>query len=431
MFLRQFIYLNFVASIFLYVNGDTTSNEKKDGECILPQYPAHGRWVMRGGAKAEAGTRVNVSTILTFECDLEYKLSRKISLIVCLDGGWSTTPPTCLKLCPSFYTSETTIVKCFDEYLAEIRCESATDGSSATFKCANYYEPIERTAANRYCWEGSWNLPPPHCVPICGVKHVSAEPLILNGVNSDRGNYPWVTAIYRKISGSFQNVCAGSMLTQRVIITAAECVSNENGEVLPSEEFKIAVGKYYNDYNDPKDTQAQFSDITKILVHPKYRGISQNFASDIALLITKDKLLFSKVVQPVCYQNVPNIHLDNGMQGVVTGWGYTDPLRFPSNELKEIPILFKNDATCLAEWTDLYSTYDKMCAVHYNKSIGIGGIGGGLVFPNHGKYYIHGIVAAGVAEKNGTGGCNVVFGSLYTKISAHYDWLERVVAKYK
>lgn len=406
------------------------------GGCVLPQYPEHGRWVIRGGAKAAAGTRVGYSTILTFECDFRYKLSSENNLIACIEGGWSTIPPTCLKLCPTLYTSETTMVKCLDHNRAEIKCDSATNGSTASFECANYYEPAERTALKRFCWEGVWNLQPPQCVPVCGEKFVTAVPLIVNGQEVERGSYPWVAAIYRKVKDGFQNSCGGSMLTQKVIVTAAHCVTYEDvGDVVPSEEVKIAVGKYYNEYKDPKDTQAQYSDITKILVHPKYRGLLQKFASDIAFLITKDQLLFSKVVQPVCYQNIPNIHLNNRMQGVITGWGYTESHGSPSNTLKEISIPFKDDATCLAElpkeWTDLYFTYDKMCAGHYNKSIAVckGDSGGGLVFPQFGRYYIHGIVS--VAQRNGIDGCNVELSSLYTKIAAHYDWLEEVTSRYK
>lgn len=54
---------------------------------------------------------------------------------------------------------------------------------------------------------------------MCGEKTVSAVPLIVNGKNVVRGNYPWVAAIYRLIDGEWTNACGGSMLTQRVILT--------------------------------------------------------------------------------------------------------------------------------------------------------------------------------------------------------------------
>lgn len=57
------------------------------------------------------------------------------------------------------------MVKCLDHNRAEIKCDSATNGSTASFECANYYEPAERTALKRFCWEGVWNLQPPQCVP--------------------------------------------------------------------------------------------------------------------------------------------------------------------------------------------------------------------------------------------------------------------------
>lgn len=54
------------------------------------------------------------------------------------------------------------------------------------------------------------------------------------------------------------------------------------------------------------------------MVHEKYRGDSQRYASDIALLITVDKLLFSKVVQPVCSNGLSQLPLRPGMIGVVS-----------------------------------------------------------------------------------------------------------------
>lgn len=47
----------------------------------------------------------------------------------------------------------------------------------------------------------------------------------------------------------------------------------------------------------------------------------------------------------------------------------------PSDELKEIPVPFKQDSECYKElptdWADKYLSYDKMCAGHYNKSMKI------------------------------------------------------------
>lgn len=44
-------------------------------------------------------------------------------------------------------------------------------------------------------------------------------------------------------------------------VLAAHCVAEENGQPVPKETVKVAVGKYYNKYMDERDTEAQYSDV--------------------------------------------------------------------------------------------------------------------------------------------------------------------------
>ncbi|KAJ8981571.1 hypothetical protein NQ317_009831 [Molorchus minor] len=140
---------------------------------------------------------------------------------------------------------------------------------------------------------------------VCGEKKVSATPLIVNGKQVQKGNYPWTTAIFRRNDTEpFLNVCGGSMLTQRVILTGH-----------PNSPIDDRVGKYYNKFKDSRDTEAQYSEIEQILIPTKYKGDYQHYANDIALLITKDELLLSKVVQSVCFTNLLNINLEVNQMG--------------------------------------------------------------------------------------------------------------------
>ncbi|CAG9857725.1 unnamed protein product [Phyllotreta striolata] len=404
-----------------------------DRYCTLPEQPENGRWKISGGAEAAAGTRVGTSTILTYRCDDQYKLSTETKAVVCLDDGWSPTPPTCLKLCPSLYTTETTTVRCFDQHNVEIKCDSASHNSSATFKCAPYHEPVYPTRII-FCAEGSWSHQAPECVPVCGEKIVSAEPFIINGVTVEKGSYPWMTAIFLKKNGEYINSCGGSMLTQRFILTAAHCVTDTSGQVIDKATVQIAVGKYYNSYRDPRDNQSQYSNIKSIFVHEHYQGSVQNYVADIALLQTTDKLLLSKVVQPVCYLNLATQHLDSSMTGVVVGWGYTQSGGQPSDDLKELTVPYKDKATCFKElppeWARRYYTYDKMCTGYMNQGMAVckGDSGGGLVFPHQGRYYVHGIVSVGQYFENS--GCNVQENSLYTNVAKYDEWLERTTSQY-
>lgn len=74
---------------------------------------------------------------------------------------------------------------------------------------------------------------------------------------------------------------------------------------------------------DESDSETQYSDVDQLLVHEKYRADSQRYASDIAFIITTERLLFSKTVQPICYSGLSQLPLKVGMNGVVKGWGFT------------------------------------------------------------------------------------------------------------
>lgn len=43
--------------------------------------------------------------------------------------------------------------------------------------------------------------------------------------------------------------------------SAAHCVTDNSGKKVATEEVLIAVGKYYNKYKDPRDTQDQYSKV--------------------------------------------------------------------------------------------------------------------------------------------------------------------------
>lgn len=46
-----------------------------------------------------------------------------------------------------------------------------------------------------------------------------------------------------------------------LLFLAAHCVTNEYGESLPKENYFIAAGKFYNNFNDSRDEQAQYSQV--------------------------------------------------------------------------------------------------------------------------------------------------------------------------
>ncbi|XP_018569610.1 uncharacterized protein LOC108909691 [Anoplophora glabripennis] len=401
--------------------------------CELPLHPVSGKWSIING-DGKPGGHVSKNTVLRFDCDPEYKLSSRSSFLIC-DENWNLSKvPTCERKCPAKYSTSTTTLKCEDKYGNEVTCDEAVDGTYLSYTCAPFFETPIGYKKTILCIDGTWNFPNPICQPVCGkIIEKSTIQLVVGGTIKEQREYPWVIALFQKLGNEFSNICGATLVSQRVVITAAHCVTNDFGDKLRPEEFTVGAGKYYNKFRDPRDVRVQYSEVARIVVKSGYRGAPQRFLADLALLITKDLITINEVVQPVCYQDLPNIHLQAGKIGAIAGWGKTESGEQP-DELRTLEIPFKHQTTCAQElpsdWAHRFNTIDKICAGFFNqnKSVCTGDSGSGLYFknPEDNRYYIHGVVSIAPAEK---GDCDPQQNSLYTSVAYYYEFVDRETTK--
>ncbi|KAG5892105.1 hypothetical protein JTB14_008074 [Gonioctena quinquepunctata] len=435
-----YIYLGF--NEFHIVSGTTFLNElpgnltrlKRQYEgfkCTLPSYPDNGRWVVVHG-EGRPGEKVDYDTGLKFICHPGYKLSPKHPYILC-DTNWDPkSMPKCLKLCQPLYSTPTTILKCKDVSDNAISCSEATDGTYLTYECIPYYEALGRKLS-LYCSGGFWDSSKPVCQPVCGRKvDKEVAALVYGGEDTGKYEYPWIAAIYIKDNGEYINKCGGTLISPRVVITAAHCVTNGYGNAFSEDLIEIGTGKYFNKYGDPRDIHAQYSKAARVTAHGEFRALTRRYQYDIALIITKKIFTLGEVVQPACFNNLNIIYPRVGSIGELAGWGTTEQGE-ASDTLRTIRIPYKEQTSCNQElpsgWSDRYSLDDKICAGFHsqNKSVCHGDSGSGLVFrnPEDNRFYVHGIVS--IAPKMTNVICNYQDNTLYTRVSHYYEWLDKKI----
>jgi secreted trypsin-like serine protease len=420
----------------------TKSTERPQDGCILPEHPDSGRWSVLGNSAQEfsPGKFVEKYTILVVQCNEKHKLDG-LEYLVCRSGSWSAKVGKCLKTCSSLQNTVTTKVVCSFETKETDNCTDPVDGTLAKFKCAPFYEEKSINLGPLLCVDGTWSKPPPKCVPVCGQKSTPSAALIVKGDIANKGEFPWQVAIYRRRGNpeTKQLICGGTLISERIILTAAHCVAESEDKLRPKSNLTLAVGKYYRNYDDPRDApQAQFSEVEEIFVPVEYRGTIQNYFGDIAIIVSKEVFKFSQTVQPVCV-DWGKTYLDDFLKpeteglGHISGWGFTEGGQKPSDVLRSIRVPLVNLQKCysqLGEDFEIFLTIDKLCAGYRNgTSVCNGDAGGGLAFKHaDNRFYIFGVLSVSASTD---GKCDTHQYALYTDVKYYVDsFLLEKVARY-
>ena len=144
--------------------------------------------------------------------------------------------------------------------------------------------------------------------------------------------WPWMVSFgYINDQKEWKHFCGGTIISDRIIITAAHCLAYVNDKMfiehpsIPSNtKLLIRAGNEYLNTPEPGDHYARTYEADAFKMHPKYN--SQNF--DVALVATNQTIEFNKLTKPIC---MPESSLESGQKrwghGVrFTGWGFDDDI---------------------------------------------------------------------------------------------------------
>jgi len=259
----------------------------------------------------------------------------------------------------------------------------------------------------------------------CGTRSVTFEPprngRIVNGVDAPLGAYPWQVAIKLKDGQSLRQWCGGSILTDRLILTAAHCIDH-----LRDNEFVVIVGDHDTSSNGVDE---QLFEVEKYISHPEFK--TSKGGHDIALVklqtVNGKGIVFGNSVQPICLPVSEKVY-QSGTWCSVSGWGMqkAGTQGSVSKTLKVASIPLISSESCNAE--EVYGNEinsvtfpdGMMCAgfLEGGTDSCSGDSGGPLSCNVDGQFQLLGVVSwgEGCAVKNKPG--------VYTKVFHYLKWIK-------
>ncbi|XP_075986161.1 chymotrypsin-1-like isoform X2 [Anticarsia gemmatalis] len=222
---------------------------------------------------------------------------------------------------------------------------------------------------------------------------------IVGGTKAANGSFPYQVSL--RVWGVW-HFCGASLVTPRVILTAAHCV-----ERMKPEYFQAVVGT-----NQLRAGGKGYA-IRKIVMHQEYdNDIIKN---DIAVLFTEEEMDFSSTVDAIELNDEPVM---KGEDLTLTGWGTTSyPGRLP-NDLMQLELKSITYEECKEAHKSTNAVFEtQICAMtKAGEGACHGDSGGPLV--REGRQI--GIVSWGIPCARGKP-------DVYTKVEAYMRWIEKTL----
>jgi len=243
--------------------------------------------------------------------------------------------------------------------------------------------------------------------------------------SAPEGTFPWLASLLlRRESGEAYFMCAATILTPNVLVSAAHCFN----EKWDDSDWFVRVGDNFILKPDPSEQTFQ---VNVILRHEKFRPLSSpggDGRNDVALLQIRNRggagIRFDKFVRPACLpRQGERLYRWSTSHCEISGWGmqeYNNTASYPDSvRAARIEVGAVKTGVCNYLYGRDVKATGKFCA---------GGTvdacqedsGGPLMCHNKGRYELVGIVSSGK-------GCGVYPG-LYTEVSRYSDWIEESLA---
>ncbi|XP_034183841.2 serine protease gd isoform X2 [Osmia lignaria lignaria] len=223
---------------------------------------------------------------------------------------------------------------------------------------------------------------------------IKINPLVAGGVKASPGHWPWLVAIFI-VKFDFMFQCAGTLVTNTHIITAAHCFQLDDTN-LPSGTLLVSLGRYR--LRDWREKGSVNREVAEYRLHPDYN--------------TSGAINLESVV---------------GKYGYVVGWG-RDELGNPYvQEPRQTRSPIVSQEVCL--WSNenfvSFTSNRTFCAGLRNGSGPCNGdSGSGFVMfdSKTERFYLRGVVSRSLLDSS-TMSCDLKQYVVYVDVAKHLDWI--------
>ncbi|KAL0818402.1 hypothetical protein ABMA28_008874 [Loxostege sticticalis] len=264
------------------------------------------------------------------------------------------------------------------------------------------------------------------CGVIAGGNERQPVALIYGGQNYDRGNWPWLVALFRQRSTTLTFICAGTLISKKHVVTAAHCMQQKNVKTA-SQDIVVKVGVY--NVKDWGDDITQTRTLAAAAIHDRYN--SSSLANDILVLTLDRPVEFNNNIRPAClWTGKTDQNRIVGASGVVAGWGNSELALAGEGNPKMVRIPVVSTAACRSSRPEYHklTTENTFCAGDQNGSGPcLGDSGGGLYIIEDGRWRLRGVVSLSLRPENGDDTCNLKNYIVFTDAAKYDKWIRDIV----
>ncbi|XP_023166144.1 serine protease snake-like [Drosophila hydei] len=249
----------------------------------------------------------------------------------------------------------------------------------------------------------------------------SYTPLIVDGTPADPKEFPHMARLGNRNDNNVTNwFCGGTLISNRLVLTAAHCLYSESGEI-----NVVRLGELDFD-SDQDDAEPEDFGVRNTTEHPDFKY--PVLYNDIALVELDRGVRFSVYKHPAC---LPFNDGERYSSFVAAGWGQTSFAGAHSSKLRKVKLNgFRSNCLQSDDVEELPSGYNattQMCVGSAQNKDTCNGDSGGPLLTYHEEYpcmyHVMGITSLGI----GCGTPNVP--SLYTRVHSYLNWLKQEMAK--